>query len=82
MLMAIKHYIEGHMALDMNHENIKISKIACAAFVLGSEGKMKLFAPQPTSAEASEENTMVEATGAFVQRLVAAATLKELTSAG
>lgn len=48
-LDALAAYITGHMALDMRHEGVKIVRIACGAFVLGAEGKIKLT--QPTSGE-------------------------------
>ncbi|KAL2066049.1 hypothetical protein VTL71DRAFT_2120 [Oculimacula yallundae] len=39
---ALATYIKGHMALDLRHEKIKILRIACGAFVLGTDGKFKL----------------------------------------
>lgn len=44
-MAAIAYYIQGHLALDMAHEAVAIGKIACGGFVLGTEGKLKLFAP-------------------------------------
>ncbi|KUJ16598.1 uncharacterized protein LY89DRAFT_87938 [Mollisia scopiformis] len=42
---ALAAYIKGHMALDMRHEGVKVMRIACGPFVLGSEGKIKLTQP-------------------------------------
>ncbi|CZT42111.1 uncharacterized protein RSE6_01955 [Rhynchosporium secalis] len=39
---ALATYIKGHLALDLRHEKVKILRIACGAFVLGTEGKLKL----------------------------------------
>lgn len=30
------------MALDLQHEKVRLVRIACGAFVLGAEGKVKL----------------------------------------
>ncbi|KAH9213261.1 kinetochore complex Sim4 subunit Fta1-domain-containing protein [Leptodontidium sp. 2 PMI_412] len=39
---ALATYIKGHLALDLRHEKVRIVRIACGAFVLGAEGKVKL----------------------------------------
>ncbi|KAK2623523.1 hypothetical protein QTJ16_007077 [Diplocarpon rosae] len=39
---ALTSYIQGHLALDLQNDKVKIVRIACGAFVLGSEGKIKL----------------------------------------
>ena len=44
-LQALSTYIDGHLALDLSHEKVKITRIACDAFVLGIEGKLKLSEP-------------------------------------
>ena len=41
-MVAITNYVNAHLALDLGHELVKILKIACGAFVLGSEGKIKI----------------------------------------
>lgn len=42
---ALATYVKGHLALDLRHERVKVVRIACGAFVLGAEGKLKLFQP-------------------------------------
>lgn len=42
---ALTTYVKGHLALDLKHERVRIVKIACGAFVLGVEGKVKLSVP-------------------------------------
>lgn len=39
---ALVAYFKGHMALDLRNGRVKVLRIACGAFVLGSEGKIKL----------------------------------------
>ncbi|KAG9248139.1 kinetochore complex Sim4 subunit Fta1-domain-containing protein [Calycina marina] len=44
---TMSNYIRANMALDLSHEMIKITKIACDAFVLSGQGKIKLIEPTP-----------------------------------
>lgn len=68
---ALSHYVKGHLALDLLHGHVRISKIACAAFVLGAEGKMKLFPPLRAQEDASvEESTQEGATKMLLSGLV------------
>ena len=41
---ALARYLDHHLALDMFHPAVRVSKIACGGFVL-SEGRVKVFAP-------------------------------------
>lgn len=41
-MAALWNYVNVHLALDLRHDRVKILKVACGAFVLGTEGKMKL----------------------------------------
>lgn len=43
---ALKLYVRKHMAMDISHEAVRVGKIACGAWVLGREGKMKIFEPK------------------------------------
>ncbi|CZR67768.1 uncharacterized protein PAC_17667 [Phialocephala subalpina] len=67
---ALAAYVKGHMALDMRHEGVKIVRVACGAFVLGAEGKIKLT--QPTSSQ-DEISPQRRATRRLINDLVAAA---------
>jgi hypothetical protein len=42
---ALRKYVNGHLAFEMESEKVRILKIACGAFVLGVDGKVKLTEP-------------------------------------
>ncbi|RDL39902.1 uncharacterized protein BP5553_04242 [Venustampulla echinocandica] len=42
---ALTTYVKARMALDLAHERVKVMAIACEAFSLGAEGKVKLTSP-------------------------------------
>lgn len=44
---ALAQYVLQHLALDMFHPAVRISKVACAGFVL-SEGRVKIFGVPPS----------------------------------
>lgn len=44
---ALAQYVQQHLALDMFHPAVRISKIACGGFVL-SEGRVKIFGTPPS----------------------------------
>jgi hypothetical protein len=44
-LNALTAYIKAHLALNMADERVKIVRIACGAFVLGGEGRVKITQP-------------------------------------
>ncbi|KAI9824457.1 MAG: hypothetical protein M1832_001992 [Thelocarpon impressellum] len=53
---ALSHHLSAHLALTpLSHAEIRISRIACAAFVVGAEGKAKVFAPPPPAPAEQEE---------------------------
>jgi hypothetical protein len=43
---ALAQYVRQHLALDMFHPAVRISKVACGGFVL-SEGRVKIFGVPP-----------------------------------
>lgn len=43
---ALAQYVQQHLALDMFHPAVRISKVACGGFVL-SEGRVKIFGTPP-----------------------------------
>lgn len=53
---ALALYCQKHMALDINHEAVRVGKIACGAWVLGKDGKMKVFEPTAIGGENAESN--------------------------
>jgi hypothetical protein len=44
-LSAVSRYLEARLALDTDHKDISLSRIACGGFALGKEGKVKIFRP-------------------------------------
>jgi hypothetical protein len=39
---ALTRYVQSHLALDLKNEHVKVVRVACGAFVLGMEGKIKV----------------------------------------
>lgn len=82
---ALAHYARSHMALDINHGDVRASKVACGAFVLGREGRMKVFAPgslsggEDANANEAAEETWAECVDEVVERVVSAAETGALT---
>ncbi|KAH0555895.1 hypothetical protein GP486_006160 [Trichoglossum hirsutum] len=42
---ALSQYTKTHLAFSLTHPDIAISKIACGAFALGADGRVKIFSP-------------------------------------
>jgi hypothetical protein len=42
---ALSIFVKTHLALDIKHEGVRVLRIACGAFVLGVEGRIKLTQP-------------------------------------
>ena len=66
-MCALSHHVRCYLALPMSHPGVRLSRIACGAFVLGAEGKVKIFRP---SAGFDETEPSYIATQAFISRLV------------
>jgi len=64
---SLAHYIDGHLAMNLNHDLVSITKIACGAFVLGAEGKVKLF---PPASVGDEDDVQTKATKNMVSELI------------
>ena len=67
---AVLEYMRLNLAMDLNHESVSISKIACGSFVLERGGKIKLLGPSASedimtgaSAVVSEDYTRTLYTG-------------------
>lgn len=48
---ALTLYVDAHLALNLGHEDVNILRVACGAFVLGAEGKVKLTEPIASDAD-------------------------------
>jgi hypothetical protein len=67
---ALASYVKTHLALNLWNEKVKIVRIACGAFVIGEEGKLKLT--RPSTAD-DGHNSHSQATRRLVNDLVKAA---------
>jgi len=56
-ITALSHYTTTHLALPLFHPKTNISKLACGAFALASEGRIKLYSPPPISSSTSDDGT-------------------------
>ena len=73
---AICQYLSNHLALDLSHRDVYIARVACGAFALNCEGKVKIFAPAfPGLDETLEPNEYAVRKGVsrLVELLLAAA---------
>jgi hypothetical protein len=63
---ALTEYLKKHMAIDLSNPKIQISRIACGAFLLGSDGRIKLIppAPLPSDVSSSEASTPADSSAA------------------
>ncbi|KAJ9656940.1 hypothetical protein H2201_008379 [Coniosporium apollinis] len=46
---ALVLYLKKHLALDLDHPGVTISKVACAPFALDNQGKVKIFFHPPSA---------------------------------
>lgn len=53
--VALRAYINSHLALDIFHPKVHLSRITCASFVLGSD-RLKLMAPDITDASVASSD--------------------------
>jgi Kinetochore complex Sim4 subunit Fta1 len=70
-LGALTAYVKAHLALNMADERVKVVRIACGAFVLGSEGRVKITQPLSTPDGNSPQS---RATRRLVNGLISVAT--------
>lgn len=68
---ALTHYADAILGLNLDNPQLKISRVACGAFVLGTEGKIKLSAPP---AIPDEDDVQSKATKALLASLIDLAT--------
>lgn len=74
---ALTSYIKSHLALNLKNDKVKIVRIACGAFVLGEEGKMKLTQPLNIN---TGDNPQSQATRRLVNDLVKTAVGRAFSS--
>ncbi|MCJ1328393.1 hypothetical protein MMC10_005070 [Thelotrema lepadinum] len=72
--LALRDYLATHLAMDLDHSHIFISRMACGAFALGREGKVKMFQPPGIEEEKTGPTSPLEkAMVKLLQSLVYAA---------
>ena len=76
-MTSLRQYFSTHLALNIDHKQVFISRIACGAFALGREGKVKIF--EPASTEEDEDPVDLstphkKAVAGLLQSLLSAAT--------
>lgn len=59
---ALQVYLATHLALALDHPGVEVSRVACGAFALSSDGKIKLFPPQPQSSSGSDDARNIDHT--------------------
>ncbi|KAF2502495.1 hypothetical protein BU16DRAFT_10343 [Lophium mytilinum] len=58
-MAALSEYLVAHLALRLgDNKNVYISKVACGAFALSTDGKIKLYTPPPVTAGGSEDGNV------------------------
>jgi hypothetical protein len=60
---ALKQHVDMHLGLKLDDPRVKISRVACGAFVLGTEGKIKLTIP---AASSDDDDVQSQATKALL----------------
>ena len=70
-LNALEACLSNHLALELSSPAVRVSKVVCAAFALGTEGKVKLFAATAAEEDGQHSNAVPrEAIGKFLVSLV------------
>ncbi|CAG8961749.1 hypothetical protein HYFRA_00006291 [Hymenoscyphus fraxineus] len=64
---AMVGYVNKHLAMDLTHDRVKNTRIACDAFVLGAEGRVKFIYP----GQQEENSPQSRATKRLVHGLIA-----------
>ena len=73
---ALRDYFATNLAMNLDHSHVFISRMACGAFALGREGKVKLFQPPAIDEEKPGPTTPLEkAMANFNRSLVSAASV-------
>jgi hypothetical protein len=68
---SLTHHVNAHLGLKLDNAHVQISRVACGAFVLGTEGKVKLSAPPNVG---DEEDVQRNATKELLNGLIELAT--------
>ncbi|KAI1078012.1 kinetochore complex Sim4 subunit Fta1-domain-containing protein [Whalleya microplaca] len=52
---ALATYLRAHLALNLLHPGVRITRVACEGFVASEAGRVRVHAPVPTTADAGSE---------------------------
>ena len=78
---ALRDYFATNLAMNLDHSQVFVSRMACGAFALGREGKVKLFQPPAIDEEKAGPTTPLEkAMANFIRSLVSVASFDSLKS--
>ncbi|KAF1976646.1 hypothetical protein BU23DRAFT_551569 [Bimuria novae-zelandiae CBS 107.79] len=78
---ALASYLRKHLALDLHHPKVQISRIFCASFVLGTD-RLKLMAPDISDASIADSDVPEGSAGELAVRDFYASLVKEATGTG
>jgi hypothetical protein len=76
---ALNRYLAAHTALDMEKGEVQVAKIACGGFVLGAEGKAKIFRPMIQEEDEEEEEREQTSGEGFARRMFVEALVRKAT---
>lgn len=65
---ALRTYTTAHLALDLSHPSVSVIKIACGAFVMAGEGRVKISAPSDWRGEREGAEGVVGMLGGVASR--------------
>ena len=68
-MSALGGYLKAHLALDITHEDVRVSKVACGGFVLARDGRAKIMGTAEGGVEGDEGETGRRAFGGLMGRL-------------
>ncbi|OAG06099.1 uncharacterized protein CC84DRAFT_1091965 [Paraphaeosphaeria sporulosa] len=78
---ALAAYMREHLALDISHPKVRISRISCASFVLATD-RLKLMAPDIADVSIVDSDTPEGSAGELAVQDFYASLVKEATGTG
>ncbi|MCJ1232171.1 hypothetical protein MMC14_000120 [Varicellaria rhodocarpa] len=79
-MVALSHYLRTHLAMDLSHDQIHVSKASCGSFALAREGRVKVKRPMATSSledGSGDSNSDQRAVSNLIDQLLKEATNRE-----
>jgi hypothetical protein len=79
--LAMKLDLDGSSENQVSKKHVRLSKVACAAFILGSEGRLKLVvAADQDDGDEDEAKIPFEAGGAILRSIIRRAVIGDQTA--